>query len=49
MKIRYRFAQLSKGEKEYLEMILLEEIEIQSWYAITYSRILGGELILSVQ
>jgi hypothetical protein len=49
MKKKYQFADLSKDEKEYLEMILLEEIDIQSWYAITYSTIFGEEQILTVQ
>ena len=49
MKIYYHFAELSKGEREYLEMVLLEEIDIQSWYSITYSSIFGEELFLTVQ
>ena len=49
MKMNYRFNELSKGEREYLEMILLEEIDVQSWYAITYSAIFSEELFLTLQ
>jgi hypothetical protein len=47
--MNYRFTQLSKDEREYLEMILLEEMELQSWYAVTFSSIFGEELFLTVQ
>ena len=41
MKMKYRFAELSKDEKEMLEMVLLEEMEMQTWYAITACEALG--------
>lgn len=49
MKKPYRFTQLSKGEREFLEMILMEEIDVQAWYAITYSSILDDEIFMCVQ
>ncbi|MEK7249658.1 MAG: hypothetical protein AAB209_04465 [Bacteroidota bacterium] len=49
MKRLYRFEQLSKGEREFLEMILMEEIDVQAWYAITYSCILSEEVFMSIQ
>jgi hypothetical protein len=49
MKINYSFPRLSQGEREYLEMVLLEEIEMQSWFAVTYMRSLGGEIFLMLQ
>jgi hypothetical protein len=49
MKINYSFPRLSQGEREYLEMVLLEEIERQSWFAVTYMRSLGGEIFLMLQ
>ena len=49
MKRKYRFSELSKDEKEYLEMILLEEMDVQSWYSISYSSIFGEEVILAIQ
>lgn len=49
MKRKYRFSELSKDEKEFLEMILLEEIDVQAWFSITYSSIFCEEIILAVQ
>jgi hypothetical protein len=49
MKKKYRFAQLSKDEKEYLEMVLMEEIEIQSWYSVSFVSMFGEELIINIQ
>ena len=49
MKRKYRFTELSRAEKEYHEMILLEEIDVQAWYVITFSCIFGEELIVPVQ
>jgi hypothetical protein len=49
MKRLYRFGQLSKGEREFLEMILMEEIDVQAWYALTYSCILSEEVFMCVQ
>lgn len=45
----YRFEQLSKGEREMLETVLLEEIEIQAWYAVTFSAVMGEEVFMCVQ
>lgn len=49
MKRKYHFTELSKSEREYLEMVLLEEMDIQAWYCITYSKLFDEELILTVQ
>jgi len=49
MKRRYRFVELSQGEKEFHEMVLLEELDIQSWYSVVFSCILGGEIFLLKQ
>ena len=49
MKMQYRFVELSKGEREFHEMILMEEIDVQSWYAIAYSSIFSEEVFLTVQ
>jgi hypothetical protein len=49
MKINYSFPRLSQGEREYLEMVLLEEMDMQNWFAVSYSRVLGGELFLILQ
>ena len=49
MKMQYRFAELSKDERELHEMILMEEIDVQAWYAITFSSIFAEEVFLTVQ
>lgn len=49
MKMHYRFAELSKDEREFYEMILMEEVDVQAWYAITFSNIFGEEIFLTVQ
>jgi hypothetical protein len=49
MKKVYRFEQLSKDEREFLEMILMEEIEVQAWYAVTYSCIMSEEVFICIQ
>jgi hypothetical protein len=49
MRMRYHFHDLSRSERERLEYVLLEEMDIQLWYAITVSRTLGGELFLTLQ
>jgi len=49
MRIRYTFPRLSKEEKDLLEAILLEEIDMQRWFAVTSSRVLGGEIFVILQ
>jgi hypothetical protein len=49
MKKLYRFNELSKNEREFLEMILMEEIDVQAWYAITYSCVLSDEVFMCIQ
>ena len=49
MKMHYRFNPLSKDERELLEIILLEEMDVQSWYAVTYSSIFGEEIFVPLQ
>ena len=49
MKITYQFGRISKAQREYYEMILLEEIDMQSWYAIAYSDLLAQEIFLTIQ
>jgi len=49
MKKQYRFFDLSQEEKEYHEMILLEEIDVQAWFAIAYSSIFSEEMFVTVQ
>jgi len=49
MYLNYYFANLSSAERELLEMILLEEMEIQAWFSVAYSTILNGEILLTLQ
>ena len=49
MRMKYRFVQLSKNEQELLEMILMDEIDLQAWYTVTYSGIFGEEILLAIQ
>ena len=49
MKKSYRFVQVSKNEQEFLEMVLMEEIDLQSWYAITHSIFLNEEIFMCIQ
>jgi len=48
MKIQYRFARLSKDERELLEMVLLEEMDLQRWFTVACSSILNCEFILTI-
>ena len=49
MKRHYFFRHMSKSERKFLQSVLMEELQIQSWYAITWSALLGGETIVNVQ
>jgi hypothetical protein len=48
MRIRYYFGRLSKEQQEALVAILLEEMDMQAWYAVSYSTIMGGEILLPI-
>jgi hypothetical protein len=48
MKIQYRFAKLSRDERELLEMVLLEEMDMQRWFTVAYSTTFCRELFLSL-
>jgi hypothetical protein len=49
MKTSFGFYHLSREERQAIEQLLLEEMERQQRDSITYSVILGEELILSLQ
>ena len=49
MGIRCYFGRMTRGEREALEMLLQEEIDVQLWYAITYSRMLREVIFIAVQ
>jgi hypothetical protein len=49
MRIQYRFARLSKNQKELLETVLWEEMEIQHWFSIAFSASFGREIYFPLQ
>jgi hypothetical protein len=49
MKVRYFFERLSREQKAALEAVLLEEIDIQGWYAVSVSILMGGEIVIPIQ
>jgi hypothetical protein len=49
MRIQYRRRQLSRSEQEYVEMILFEEIELQSWFAVAFNPMMNEEALLTLQ
>jgi len=49
MRIRYILPRLSKEEKDFWEAVLLEEIDLQRWFAVASSRVLAGEVLLLLQ
>lgn len=49
MKIRYFFEKLTKEQRAALEAVLMEEMEIQGWFAISVSTIMGGEILIATQ
>jgi hypothetical protein len=49
METSFGFENLSQEERQAIEELLLDEMEKQQWDAITYSVILGEEVILPIQ
>ncbi len=49
MKPRRRFARLSNSELEFLEMVLLEEMDRQVWYAVSFSVLFDAEIFIPLQ
>jgi hypothetical protein len=49
MRIRYVFERLTREQRAALEAVLMEEMEIQAWFAVTVSPILGGETVIWIQ
>jgi len=49
MRRRYRFPQLSRDERELLEQVLLEEMDLQRWYAVRSCAVLDGEVLIPLQ
>ncbi len=45
----YRFTQLTISEREQLELVLMKELEMQNWFAFTFSRLLTNEFYINIQ
>jgi hypothetical protein len=48
-KMKYQFAELSRTEREYLEMVLLEEMDMQTWFSVVYTDLIDGEVLVTLQ
>jgi len=48
MTIKYTFSNLSPREQEFLEGVLLDELDHQTWFAITHSCLLEDEIFLTL-
>ena len=46
---RYRFVELPPHERELYEMVLLEEMDMQAWYAIRLSSLMDEEIFVILQ
>jgi hypothetical protein len=49
MRLHYFFRYLSKSERELMEQVLLEEMQVQSWYSLVWIDFMGGETIIPLQ
>jgi hypothetical protein len=49
MKIRYRFKPLPQNQRLLFEYMLLDEMDAQAWYWITYMRLWRSEGIVCTQ
>jgi len=49
MKTSFGFEHLSRAEREFIEQVLLEEMDFQRWLAVAYSVILAQEIIIPLQ
>ena len=49
MRQHYSVRRLSWREWQEIEEVLLDEIDLQVWYAVAYCTLLGGESFISLQ
>ena len=49
MRRRYSFPTLSRADRELHDAVLLDEVHLQAWYAVSWSTLLGCELFLVLQ
>jgi hypothetical protein len=48
-KVKYQFVELSRSEREYHEMVLLEEMDMQAWFSVVYTDLMDEELLVTLQ
>ncbi len=49
MKTQFKNKIVSKKQKQFYEIVFLEELKIQRWFSIRISWLLKEELIISIQ
>ena len=45
----YRVRKLTLDERRMAEQVLLEQIEVQRWYAVRFLASMGSEIVLTLQ
>lgn len=48
-KMEYRFGPFSQKERELWGEIMMDEMEVQAWFAVTHSTVLGEEIFMTTQ
>lgn len=46
MRRRYTFPTLTRADRELHDMVLMDEVHLQAWYAVSWSGLLGREIFL---
>ena len=49
MRIKYYPSRLSYREQAILEMVLIEELDVQSWFTVACSNVLQEEFVIVIQ
>ena len=49
MKTRYQLRTLSQRDQEFHQAVLMDELEMQTWFTISFSALMDTEVFLSLQ
>jgi hypothetical protein len=49
MRRRYSFPTLSRADRELHEAVLMDEVHLQGWYTVSWSGLMGREVLLILQ
>ena len=49
MRIQFRFTPLSQDEEQFHAMVLLDEVDVQAWFAIRFSILMDDEIFVALQ